>query len=157
MDLNTDYYKGLIKGKITESIFEEMFKVSENFTILQMGYEHTLPQLAQYQNHIQIKQVLENIRHAPDFVLISENKEHVFLVEVKFRHTINNTEILKYAEEINQRWQPCFLFIATPSKFYLDSCTRIISNQGEINELSEHWISKNKQQQFIKILNEFIL
>lgn len=156
MDLNTDYYKGLIKGKITESIFEEMFKVSEKFTVLQMGYEHTLPQLAQYQNHVQIKQVLENIRHTPDFILISENKEQVFLVEVKFRHELYSKELLNQAEEINQRWQPCFLFVATPEKFYFDSCSEIITDNGKIKELNEYWISKSDQQFFIKLLNEFI-
>ncbi len=136
MDFNKDYYKPIC--------------------YLQMGHEHTLPQLAQYQNHVQIKQVLENIRHSPDFIFISENKEQVFLVEVKFRYELNQTKILKQVEEINQKWQPCFMFVATEGKFYFSFCTEIITQNGEMNELSEYWISKNIQQLFRNVLNEFI-
>jgi hypothetical protein len=47
-------------------IFEEMFRKSEEFTVIPFGYEHTTPMLAQYQHILEVKQVLENIRHAPD-------------------------------------------------------------------------------------------
>lgn len=156
MDIDENYYRGLIKGKITEVIFEEMFKISEEFTVLQMGYEHTLPQLAQYQKYVQVKKVLENIRHAPDFILISQNKEKVFLVEVKYRHILDYEYLLQQAKEIDERCSPCFIFLATKEKFYFDSCTKIITNNGQISELSEYWISKNVQVLFTKLLNEFI-
>ncbi len=37
IDLN--YSKQLIKGKITEHVFQEMFGVSKKLTILSIGYE----------------------------------------------------------------------------------------------------------------------
>ena len=62
-----------------------MVRTSDEFTILPLGYEHTTPMLAQYQHHVQIKQVLENLRNAPDFALLSTDRTRVFLAEVKYR------------------------------------------------------------------------
>ena len=52
-----------------------MFRESGKFTILHAGYEYTLPELAQYQHLAEVKAVIENIRNAPDFVLISQDEK----------------------------------------------------------------------------------
>jgi hypothetical protein len=101
MDVN--YSRKLIKGKIAELIFQEMFGVSEKLTILPIGYEHTTPILAQYQHHVQIKQVLENIRNAPDFALISQDKKSVYLVEVKYQNGFTREHILEIARDLCAR------------------------------------------------------
>ena len=97
--MSLNFSKQLIKGKIAETIFEEMFRVSEEFTIIPVGYEHTTPILAQFQHHAQIKEVLENLKSAPDFALISQDKSQVYLVEVKYRSSLNEASILEIAEE----------------------------------------------------------
>lgn len=56
------FIKDLIKGKIAEIIFEQMFRESARYTILHSGYEYTLPELAQYQHLAEVKAVIENIR-----------------------------------------------------------------------------------------------
>ena len=133
--MDISFSRKLIKGKIVEVIFEEMFRISEEFTVLPIDYEHTTPELAQYQHHVQIKKVLDNIRHAPDFVLISQDKTKVFLVEVKYRHNLNNEENMLIANKMLEKWNPSFLFIATKNEFYFDSCNSIIINKGEIKKL----------------------
>ena len=55
--------------------------------------------LAQYQHHLQIKQVLNNIRNAPDFALLSHDRTRVFLVEVKYRREPAKDEILTIAKD----------------------------------------------------------
>ncbi len=74
--------RDLIKGKITEVIFEEMFRLSEEFIILPLGYEHSTPLLAQYQHHIGIKSVLENIRNAPVLLLFLKIKQKFSLLRL---------------------------------------------------------------------------
>lgn len=155
--MNDSFVRNLIKGKITEVIFEEMFRESEEFTVISIGYEHTIPELAQYQHHVQIKKVLENIRSAPDFVLINKDKTEVFLVEVKYRETLLKTELLKIATEISDRWNPCWLFVASHTGFYFTPSNRIINNYGNIDTLEESWIKKMMQDDYLKILKEFII
>ncbi|MBI3379453.1 hypothetical protein HY029_01715 [Candidatus Gottesmanbacteria bacterium] len=154
--MNAFFVRNLIKGKITEVIFEEMFRESEEFTVIPIGYEHTIPELAQYQHHVQIKKVLDNIRSAPDFVLINKNKTEVFLVEVKYRETLLKTELLKIATEISEHWNPCWLFVASKTGFYFSPCHTIINAQGNIEVLSKSWVKDEIQEEYFKILPEFI-
>ncbi|HWY78759.1 MAG TPA: hypothetical protein VNW29_00205 [Candidatus Sulfotelmatobacter sp.] len=154
--MDKKYTEDLIKGKITEVIFEEMFRVSEEFTIIPLGYEHTTPILAQYQRHLEIQQVLENIRNAPDFALISEDKKRVFLVEVKYRNTFTTSEILEIARDISARFNPCFLFLVSKDNFYFSPCSSIINKNGKIESLRESWIKREIQINYLNLLKEFI-
>jgi len=52
------FIKDLVKGKIAEIIFEQMFRESGRYTILHSGYEYTLPELAQYQHLAEVKAVM---------------------------------------------------------------------------------------------------
>jgi hypothetical protein len=155
MDIN--YSRQLIKGKIVEVIFEEMFKQSEEFDIIPIGYEYTVPELAQYQHHVQVQKVLENIRNAPDFALISRDKKQVYLIEVKYRNPIHKEEIFFIANELHNRWSPAFLFLASQDGFYFDSCFNIIQNKGIIKKCSSDWIKENVQNQLQNLLHEFII
>lgn len=154
MDIN--FSENLIKGKIVETIFEEMFRASGEFTVLPIGYEHTTPTLAQYQHLLEVKQVLDNIRNAPDFALISQDKRKVFLVEVKYRHELKKEEILEIAKDTRKRWDPCFLFVATKNSFYFSPCSSIESSEGEMEELRESWIKQDIQEKYNKLIQEFI-
>jgi len=152
MNINIDFSRNLIKGRIAETIFEEMFKVEEKFTILRLGYEHTLPELAQYQHHVHVQKVLENIRNTPDFALISQDKSQVYLVEVKYRKHIDNSRVLEIANELFRRWEMCNLFIVTEKHFYYDTCENVITNKGCMSLLSEEVIKYSCQEQFLTAL-----
>lgn len=154
--MDKKYTENLIKGKITEVIFEEMFRTSGEFTVLPIGYEHTTPTLAQYQHLVEVKNVLENIRNAPDFALISQDNKKVFLVEVKYRHELKKEEILEIAKNTLIRWNPCFLFIATKDNFYFSPCSSIVGGDGRIEELRESWIKADIQHEYLSLLKDFI-
>ena len=152
--MNVDYLKGLVKGKIVELLFEEMFQELNEFTVIPTGYEYTHPELAQYQDLLQIKDVIENIRSAPDFVLISKDKSKVYLVEVKYRKSLGEyKELFDDAKKIRNRWNHAYLFVATQDGFYYDPCNSIINNQ-KINKLA--WVREDIQQKYLGILKEFI-
>jgi len=40
---NVNFTKQLVKGKIAEVIFAQMFRQSGNFTVLEFGYEKVIP------------------------------------------------------------------------------------------------------------------
>lgn len=120
-----EFSKQLIKGKIAELIFSQMFRNSNKFTVIPFGYENTFPEIAQYAYMANDIKVLDTIRSAPDFALVSHDKKDVYLVEVKYRSFLDNKHIKEMAEKIQNRWKSVQLFVATPSGFYFGNCSDI--------------------------------
>lgn len=150
------FIKDLIKGKIAEIIFEQMFRESGKFTILHSGYEYTLPELAQYQHLTEIKAVIENIRNAPDFVLISQDKKEVYLVEVKYRKHRDADKIKQIVEKTLKVWNPSWLFIASPDGFFFEPCSMIKKNNGRIGPLvNQKFVSPEVRKEYLQLLNHF--
>ena len=154
--MNTvEFTRELIKGRIAETIFVQMFRESGEYTILRAGYEYTLPELAQYQHLAEVKAVIQNIRNAPDFVLISQDKTKVYLVEVKYCTNREPQKIKGIVEDILKVWNPSYLFVASPDGFFFEPCNTISQNDGKIGELYSNWATKEKQADYLKILKEF--
>jgi hypothetical protein len=80
-----------------------MFRNSNKFTVIPFGYENNYPEIAQYANMANDTQVLETIRSAPDFALVSHDKKDVYLVEVKYRNSLNAKYVKKDAEKLQNR------------------------------------------------------
>lgn len=149
-----EFSKKLIKGKIAEVVFEQMIRDEKRYTVIPFGYEHTMPMLAQYQDLVAVKHVIKNISDAPDFALISEDKKELYLVEVKYRTRFDILEIQGYAEKLLKHWESAWIFVATPERFYCAPCKRV-STEGSIWNLPESWVVKERQTEYLKLLNEF--
>jgi hypothetical protein len=151
---NHEFTRNLIKGKIAEVVFQQMFREQGSYTIIPFGYEYTVPQLTQCQNaNRQAQRVINNIKHAPDFALVSSNNQNVYLVEVKFMSKYSEKYALADAQYQKERWDPSYIFIATLDGFYFDSCTNIINKEGKAEKLN--WVSAEIQAQSLKLLQEF--
>lgn len=155
--MDATFVKHLIKGKIAEIIFEQMFRESGKYTILHSGYEYTLPELAQYQHLAEIKAVIENIKNAPDFVLISQDKSEVHLVEVKYRTQRNPEELKGVVDKTLEIWNPSWLFVASPDGFFFEPCNTVSRNGGKIERLYSKWVDLAVQEQYLSLLNQFEL
>jgi Holliday junction resolvase-like predicted endonuclease len=153
--MKQDFTKNFIKGKIGEIIFDEMFREKGNFTVIPFGYDRMLPEFAQYAKEAKFQKVIDNIRSAPDFALVSKDKKEVFLVEVKYRSNINIEELKKISEKIQERWHLAWIFVCTPNGFYFNR-TNIIINEKKLIPLSEKWIPRKIQEKYLKLLNDFI-
>jgi hypothetical protein len=153
--MSIQFSKELIKGRIAEVIFEQMLRDEGRYTVIPFGYEHTVPTLSQYQHFVEIKRVMDNIKDAPDFALISNDKREVFLVEVKYRSSINHGELKESAEKLLGRWNPSWIFVATQNQFFC-APTSAIAKEGKISPLSESWVAADRQTQYLNLLKEFI-
>ena len=149
-----EFSRKLIKGKISEVIFEQMMREEKRYTIIPFGYEHTMPMLAQYQNLVEVKHIMKNISEAPDFALISEDKSKLFLVEIKYQTELNIEKLKEYATKLIEKWDCPWLFVVTPNGFYCGMSDWIIK-ENSINELSENWVTKERQLEYLKLLKEF--
>lgn len=152
--MTIQFSRDLIKGRIAEVIFEQMIRDEGRYTVIPFGYEHTIPTLAQYQHLTEIKQVMDNIKGAPDFALISENKKEVYLVEVKYQKNLDINKITEYAHGLMGRWNPSWIFVATPQAFYCAPSSSIIKD-NKISSLSTNWVVSERQAEYLKLLNEF--
>ncbi len=153
--MDIKFSKDLIKGKIAEIIFEQMFREAGEYTIIPFGYESIVPELSQCKRFSKAQKVIDNIRHSPDFVLISQSKESVYLVEVKYSSKFNKESMKDLAIEQKNRWHPSWIFVATLSGFHFDSCSNIIKNNGDVAELEDWLIPKDLQSKYLDLLKEF--
>ena len=154
---NIRFTHDLIKGKIAELIFAQMIRSTGVHTILEFGYEKTLPSLAQMHPKSESSaETMEIIKHAPDFTIINHKTKEVHLIEVKYMRELKPALILKAARDIQKSWKQAALFVASPTGFYFDQIDDILKNKGKITEFKHGNIAKGTQIEYLKLLNEFI-
>jgi hypothetical protein len=151
-----NFSKNLVKGRIAETLFEQMMRDAGCFTILSFGYENIIPELAHRQNDMKAQETMEIIRRAPDFAVINNDTHDVFLIEVKYLMSPTPETILKDAKRMFESWKPSYLFIATPGGFFFDKAATIVENNGIIQHFIHPQIPAELQDKYIKLLNEFI-
>lgn len=76
------YREGMIKGRIAETLIEELF-LSLEYNVFRYGMENTVPGIMSLLKGVR-SDVAHNIRRMPDFVVQKKNGE-VYFIEVKFR------------------------------------------------------------------------
>ena len=150
------FSRKLVKGRIAETLFEQMLRDAGCFTILAFGYESVLPELAHRQHDMQAEETMEIIRRAPDFAVINNKSHEVHLIEVKYMMHPRIEWILRDATRMYESWKPSYLFLATPSGFFFDKASKIVERKGIIDKLSHPEISGELQEKYIKLLNEFL-
>lgn len=155
--MTSDFSKNFIKGRIAETVFEQMFCEAGNYTVIPFGYEKTVPEIARqnkFSRSSGAQKVIDNIRTAPDYVVIFPDKKTIFLVEVKFESKLNINKIKEIAKKQSERWNPSWLFVATLDGFYFGECSRILQ-YGKILPLEGVKISREIQNKYLKLLGEF--
>lgn len=154
MSTPINFARQLVKGKIAETIFAQMFRSTGKFTVLEFGYEKVIPELVQ-SGYDANTGIIETLRTAPDFAVIDTEERHVKLVEVKYRRGLYSEQILEIAQRMQQSWNPSYLFICTLDGFFFDHIDTIVENKGRMNKLSTNDIPAQTQLEFLKILQDF--
>jgi hypothetical protein len=146
----------LIKGRIAETIFEMMFRDTKKFTVLHLGYEYTTSILAQYRNMVVMQKVLDPVRKAPDFMLLTEDKTQAYLVEVKYRAFPDKKEIVEIARKIVKNYPTCHLFLISKKGFYFDPVHSIINKNGDMELLKFSWVTRRIQDKYKKPAEDYL-
>jgi len=151
---NTGFARNLVKGKIAETIFAQMYRETQSFTVLEFGYEKVIPELIQ-QGINDDSGIVQTLRSAPDFAVINRETKQVSLIEVKYMHTLRHDFVLRDAKRMHESWNPSYLFVATLEGFYFDDIDDIIQNNGEIALLNNPLIPSELQERYLQILKDF--
>jgi len=155
--MQNDFSRNLIKGKVGEAIFDQMFREQGRFTVIPFGYDRIIPEISHYAREAEHKEVIDNIRSAPDFALVSHDRKQVYLVEVKYRSDFDkSTEgLIEIAKKIQEKWIMVWIFVCTPNGFYFDKTSEIIKNRA-LAPMGEQWICKELQEKYLNLLKDFI-
>ncbi len=139
-----------------------MFRECTDFEVYPLGYEHTVPGLRLFRDRPEQKnkevldRVINNIKNIPDFLITKPDKSEAFFVEVKYRSNLEDytpKKVKAIVEKIHERWDPVWLFLATPNGFYFDSCNDILNNDGRTKPLT--WINSEIQNKYLEHLMRF--
>lgn len=151
---NVGFARNLVKGKIAETIFAQMLRETNQFTVLEFGYEKLVPELVM-QGYNENYGLVETLRSAPDFAVINKMKKEVRLIEVKYMHHLSHEFALKAATRMHASWNPSYLFIATLDGFYFNSIEKVMANEGRMAPLRHPFISEEIQERYLQILRDF--
>ena len=153
MTSQIQFSENLIKGRIAEIIFEQMFRDEGRYTVLHFGYEYIVPELTRMGD--KSEKTMEIIRRAPDFAVINQDTGAVRLIEVKYQSRYSYKYTLQDAKNMKKSWNPSYLFIATKAGFYFDDINRIIKNEGTSARLSDETISTAYQEKYLELLKKY--
>lgn len=151
------FSENLVKGRIAETLFEQMLRDAGCFTILGFGYEKVLPELAHRQRDVHAEETMEIIRRAPDFAVINNESHEVHLIEVKYMMNLKKEWVLSDAKRMFASWKPAYLFLSTPKGFFFDKASDIINNKGSISPFVHKQIPKVLQDKYTELLNKYIV
>ena len=82
-DKDFNYRYGMIKGRIAETLIQELF-LSLDYFVFRYGMENTIPGIMDLLKGVR-SDVADDIRRMPDFVVQHRDTKEVFFIEVKFR------------------------------------------------------------------------
>lgn len=82
-DKEWNYRYGMIKGRIAETLIQELF-LSLDYNVFRYGMENTIPGIMELLRGVKSDVALQ-IRRMPDFVVQHRSTKDVFFIEVKFR------------------------------------------------------------------------
>lgn len=150
------FSRKLVKGRVAETLFEQMLRDTGCFTVLSFGYENVIPELARRQQDMRAKETMDIIRRAPDFAVINNETHEVHLIEVKYMKNPRTDWILRDVNRMYECWKPSYLFLATPEGFFFDKAIKVIENKGVMKRLSHPQIPDTLQAKYTELLNEFI-
>ena len=133
MKNDKDYAEGMLKGRMAETLVDELLKKSGN-TVYRFGYEAILQNLTQIKKAFDLhSEVGQRIRAIPDFIVIGKDGNPVF-VEVKFRWNGKLHEKDKESiERIKHFWSAKMIFVNCSEKPYFRvSESPYVDNEGKL-------------------------
>ncbi len=154
--MDTRSLQTLMNQKIAKIIFEEMFREAGKYVVIPIGYDTTEPNLSPYKRHSYVKKILDNLKAAPDFVLISRDKTDVIVVEVEYIPKLVPDKLGDKVHTLLRRWDPSYVFLVTQTGFYFEHCSVVKAENGHIKTLSERWVRAEMQNKYLDLLHHYI-
>lgn len=133
------WISGVIKGRIAETIVEELFK-SLGFQVFSYGMENSIPGIKDLLKGVR-GDVSKNIRQMPDFVVFKDNQAH--FIEVKYRSSgeLKLKDISKYGDYPFEN----ALFVLVTKKHIKCISYKELKEGKEITSTSHNYLGKREE------------
>jgi len=139
MPKENPWISGVIKGRIAETIVEELFR-SLGFQVFSYGMENSIPGIKNLLKGVR-GDVSKNIRQMPDFVVFKDNQAH--FIEVKYRASgeLKLKDISKYGDYPFEN----ALFVLVTKKHIKCISYKELSEGKEITSTSHNYLGNRKE------------
>lgn len=138
-DKDYSYRYGMIKGRIAETLVQELF-LSLEYNVFRYGMENTIPGIMELLKGVR-SDVAQEIRRMPDFVIQSRKTKDVYFVEVKFRAS---GEFRYNNLPKNYPYENAFIILV--SKKHIKCLTvQELKNGEEITPTSKNYLGNRKE------------
>lgn len=133
------WISGVIKGRIAETIVEELFR-SLGFQVFSYGMENSIPGIKDLLKGVR-GDVSKNIRQMPDFVVFKDNQAH--FIEVKYRASgeLKLNDIDKYGDYPFEN----ALFVLVTKKHIKCISYNELKKGKEITSNSQNYLGQRKE------------
>jgi hypothetical protein len=138
-DKDKNYRYNMIKGRIAETLIQELF-LSLEYNVFRYGMENTIPGIMDLLKGVR-SDVAQEIRRMPDFVIQEPKSKAVYFIEVKFR--ASGEFKLKDLPK-NYPYENAFIILV--SKKHIKCITIDELKEGkEINATSRNYLGSRKE------------
>jgi hypothetical protein len=135
----SNYKEGMIKGRIAETLIEELF-LSLDYNVFRYGMENTVPGIMELLKGVR-SDVATNIRRMPDYVVQHRKTKEVFFIEIKFR---TSEEFKKSDLPKDYPYENCYFIIV--SKKHIKCITYAELMEGkEVTPKSKNYLGSRKE------------
>jgi len=138
-DKHHDYRYGMIKGRIAETLIQELF-LSLDYNVFRYGMENTIPGIMELLKGVR-SDVAQHIRRMPDFVVQNPKTKEVYFIEVKFRASgqFNLTDLPKDYPYTN-----AFIIVVSKKHIRCLTVSELLSGK-EITPTSHNYLGNRKE------------
>jgi hypothetical protein len=138
-DKERNYRYGMIKGRIAETLIQELF-LSLGYNVFRYGMENTIPGIMELLKGVR-SDVAQEIRRMPDFVMQNPKTKDVYFIEVKFRASEEFS--LKDLPK-NYPYENAYIIIV--SKKHIKCITdHELQEEKEITPTSQNYLGRRKE------------
>ena len=138
-DRDFNYRYGMIKGRIAETLIQELF-LSLGYNVFRYGMENTIPGIMELLKGVR-SDVAQEIRRMPDFVIQDPRTKSVYFLEVIFRAS---GEFKVKDLPKNYPYENAYIILV--SKKHIKCITVTELNEGkEITPTSKNYLGNRKE------------
>lgn len=138
-DKDFNYRYGMIKGRIAETLIQELF-LSLDYNVFRYGMENTIPGIMELLKGVR-SDVAQEIRRMPDFVIQDQRSKAVYFLEVKFR--ASGEFKLKDLPE-NYPYENAYIILVSKKHIKCITVTELMEGK-EITANSKNYLGSRKE------------
>jgi hypothetical protein len=138
-DKERNYRYGMIKGRIAETLIQELF-LSLEYNVFRYGMENTIPGIMELLKGVR-SDVAQEIRRMPDFVIQNPKTKDVYFVEVKFRA---NGEFKRKDLPKDYPYMNAYIILVSKKHIKCITVTELLDGK-EITPISHNYLGNRKE------------